>query len=339
MPMLAQGNTLTKEANLMCDSDDISIQRIPFFHAVGYGEGLLWEFPDIEPLGRLNIVHRKDSLGVFTMLTDRDITYYKLSNDTLYAVGMESPLIRLDYSSQLLNMNYPFSYGDSISRPFIGEGVYCGDHPFREQGTLTIVGDATGSMIVRDDTLPDVLRTYTLKSYSICMDIDSAALDTARLKQVIEERYDWYARGYRYPVFTTLTSTSYNNMQEIGTVQKAYCMLPDTQCLLIDSVNEDIRRTDSLLRSEQARANMDIMHYTVSINGNIVSIEYSLDEDANVSALISDTRGIIYRRNRQYNSKGSGYYISLDCSGLNHGQYILYINVNGNVYNQKITIQ
>ena len=98
----------------------------------------------------------------------------------------------------ILALKYPLSYGDSVSAPFLGYGIYCGDHPFKETGLSTVIADANGSIVIDDDTIPDVLRIHSLKSYSICMGIDSTLLDNARQKQVVEERYDWYAHGYRY---------------------------------------------------------------------------------------------------------------------------------------------
>ena len=60
------------------------------------------------------------------------------------------------------------------------EGKYCGDHPFRETGTTTVKVDAEGSIVIAEnDTVRNVRRVHTIDSYFICMDIDSATLDTA----------------------------------------------------------------------------------------------------------------------------------------------------------------
>ena len=37
--------------------------------------------------------------------------------------------------------------------------------------------------------------------------------------------------------------------------------------------------------------------------------------------------------------KGTGYHISIDCSRLHNGEYILYINVGGNIESEKISIR
>jgi len=337
--VIAQDFMLTREANIMSDSDEISLTRMPYFSSSRCGKGLLWDFTESSTSKRhFNIWHQVDTVGRHLQLTDRDITYYQNAKDTLLIVSKESPLYKITYNRPILAMHYPFAYGDSLSAPFSGYGVYCGDHPFKEQGMSTIMSDAEGDAVIGEDTIHNVLRVYTLRSYSICMDIDSAALDSARLKQIIKERYDWYARGYRYPIVTTVTSTSYDNMTPLGTKQTAYCLLPDIQSQFADSVNEDIRRKDSLAAAEQARANTDIIHYTVSQSGGLVTIDYSLDSDADITALVSDAMGIVYRRTHVHNQSGTGYNLTLDCSGLRRGQYILYINVNGKVYSNEVAL-
>lgn len=334
----AQGNILTREANLLCDSDELIIQSVPYFYSIGNGEGYTWNFTGIDSNGKYKVFHERDSLRVILSLSDHGITYYQSNNDTLYIIGRESPLCKAVYDVPQMVMRYPFAYGDSISKPFSGNGIYCGDHYFRERGSSTITADAAGEAVIGGDTIPNVLRVCTLKSYSVCMDVDSTALDTAKLKQVIEERYDWYARGYRYPILTTLTSTSYDNTVPIGTVQRSYCMLPDVQNLQDDPYNIDIRRKDSIDNARRDLANADIFHYSVNQHGGQIIVNYSLDSDADITALVSDVMGITYKRSRFHNVKGDGYTMSIDCSDLQYGQYILYMNVNGKVYSRNITI-
>lgn len=336
----AQGSFLTKAANLMRDSDALSILPISYFFSEAYGKDAVWDFSDFrEAQQKHSIWLQKDSLGRNIMITNRGITNYCLSGDSLFISGEEAPLSKIEYERPILSMHYPFSYGDSISAPFNGYGIYCGDHLFLEQGVSTIKADAEGRIVIGEDTISNVLRVYSLKSYSICMDIDSAALDTARLKQVIEERYDWYARGYRYPLFTTVTSTSYDNATPLGTTQTAWCMLPDIQRLLADSCNEGIRRNDSIALAEKAKSTEEIIHYSIAQNGNLLTVGYSLDSDADITALVSDVMGVVYKQCRQHNGKGDGYTLNMDCNGLRHGKYILYINVNGKVYNEKVTLK
>ncbi len=337
---LAQDAVISKDANIMCDSDEVTFQPMHYYDAGMSGDNAVWNLQDFHTSNKeYKVYHQTDSLGRLISMDDRAVSYYALIDDTLLLTGKETPLCKITYSNPQLVVKYPLAYGDSISSPFNGYGVYCGDHPYREQGTSTVIAGAKGRIIINEDTIDNVLRVYTLRSYSICMNIDSAALDTARLKQVIEERYDWYARGYRYPLFTTISSTSYDNMQALGTTQKAYCLLPDVQKLLADPYNTDLRKNDSIAAASRKKAETDIIHYNVVQDGNQITIEYSLDDSADLTLLVSDAMGIVYRQSRTHNANGDNYSITIDCGGLHRGQYILHLNVNGKVYSNKVNLK
>lgn len=152
-------------------------------------------------------------------------------------------------------------------------------------------------------------------------------------------RYDWYARGYQYPIFSTISSTSYDDLTPLGTTQNSYCLLPDIQKISYDPYNEDIRRQDSLDAVNGDNAGQDIIHYSTSLIGNKITVKYSLDQAADINVLICDPWGIVRRQKRVHCDKGENYSMTFDCGGLSHGQYVLYMNVNGKIYNEKIAIR
>lgn len=339
-PVFSQTNAITREANMMSDSDEIALQELRYFRPGGSGKDVLWDFSGMDGNEEgLKVSLLKDTLNRHILIDGETIRYYALDGDSLTLTSSESPLSIITFEHPQLVMRYPLAYGDSVSSPFLGQGVYCGDHHYRERGQSSVIADAMGRIVLDDDTIPNVLRTYSLKSYSICMDMDSAGLDTAKLKQVIEERYDWYAQGYRYPVFTTVISTSYDDAVPIGTTQRAYCMLPDVQNLQDDPYNRDVRRQDSIDNAKGGMASADIFHYSASQYDGHLTVDYSLDSDADITVLVSDVMGVTYRRSHFHNVKGDGYTMSIDCSGLRYGQYILYLNVNGKIYSENITIK
>lgn len=342
VPSFAQ-TSLTHERNGMLVGE-FARHSIDFFDAGQGGENLLWEYPielldDHETMVSID----KDIIGIYRMTDGEHAEFYIEKPDsqevTLFQCAEENPLSKIEYMTPLLRMQYPFEYGDTITRPFMGKGVYCGDHHFLKRGATTVMADATGALVVdENDTIHNVLRVYTLKSYSLCMDLSAAALDTAKLRQVIEERYEWYARGYRYPVLETVTSTSYHNLTKLGTTQKAWCCLPSEQLALNDSVNHEVQRQDSIALAEKALAEKDIIHYAVSVSNGSVRLNYSLDEDAHIVTMLADAFGMVYRRSDWTQEQGENYTRDTDCSGLRRGTYIFYINVNGRIYSEKVSL-
>lgn len=140
------------------------------------------------------------------------------------------------------------------------------------------------------------------------------------------------------PVYTTIVSTSYANLQPVAFKKAAYRLSVDESQLLADDVNDSIKQVDSRAETEQETIDKDIFHYQVHQNGRMVSVDYILDEPATVTSLISDVMGIVYRRSTRNCSAGENSTITLDCTGLRHGHYVLYLNVNGKVYSGNVLV-
>ncbi len=332
-------NALSKQANVI-QPDSMIKNCIEYFDSGNDGENQLWDFSAICQSDKKHVVINKQNGENILSFEDTGLFYYLIKDDSLFLCSNESRLKKINYDSPILVMHYPFVYADSISKPFLGYGVYCETHHFKESGFVTLHGDAYGSIILSEkDTIPNVLRVHTLKSYSLAMDMEFEALDTAKLKQVIEERYQWFARGYRYPVFETITSTSYADLKTLGTTYQAYCYLPEDQMTLNDSINIEIQKHDLEEKTHQDALKKNIFHYDIQVNGNIINVNYQLDEDARVSSLVSSPMGIVYKQ-KKWNGTTEGCFTeTIDCSGLTRGQYVLYMNVNGKIYSEKVVLK
>lgn len=281
----------------------------------------------------------KDSTDMISIIEPGRILYYRTNTDTLVLIGSESTLEKRDYALRKTTRRLPLVYGDSIGKPFRCEGMYCGDHPFREVGTATVKVDAAGSIVLAEnDTLSNVLRVHTIDSYSICMDIDSAALDTARLAQVIDERYEWYLPESQYPFIEDVTSTSYYNMDAVGTTKYAYCNLPEAVAARYITSDEGNETDEQEGFTDEEQQMPDIIHYDIETHGNVIQIAYSLDEDATITTIVASHTGMLYSSRQWTQAAGQGYSVQIDCNGLRSGTYILYINVNGKVYSEKVTL-
>jgi hypothetical protein len=217
--------------------------------------------------------------------------------------------------------------------------MYCGDHPFREEGITTVRVDAEGSLVLAEnDTVRNVRRVHTIDSYSICMDLDSAALDTAKLTQVIDERYEWYLPESQYPILEDFTSTTYCDMEAIGTTKYAFCNLPEilaTDYITPEDENETDEQDNSFDKEPQSP---DIIHYKIDIQGKTIYMTYGLDEDATITTIVANHRGMLFLSRQWTQEAGQDYSVQIDCNSLRPGVYIFYINVNGKIYSEKVKI-
>ena len=284
----------------------------------------------------------KDSTDTVSFIEPGKTSYYHAAVDTLMLLGSESPLEKRAYIGGKISKRFPLEYGDSVSEQFRCEGMYCGNHPFRETGMTSVRVDAVGSVVLAEnDTVDNVRRVHTINAYSVCMDLDYAALDTARLTQVIEERYEWFLPESQYPIIEDVISTTYYNMDAIGTTRYAFCNLPedlvdDYITQLDEDAPEDDEPDDSF--EEEESATPDIIHYQVETNGGVVNITYDLDADATINTIVASHMGMVYRHREWTQAAGLGYTVQIDCNGLRPGIYILYINVNGKPYSEKVTL-
>lgn len=310
-------------------------RTLNYFTAGDRGEHCVWDFSKLKIDKTEQTVRQKiDTLGRLSVTDDKQITYYAIGNDSLFEIGNEAPLTRTFYHEPICQAVLPMALGDSISTPFAGFGIYCNDHYYKQSGVSNVVVDGLGCILLTEgDTLRNVLRVYKYKSYFVAMDTDPTKLDSARLKQVIEERYEWYVKGLPRPVFETLTSTSYDDLTPLGTTQLAYCALPaDVQAV----VDEQWRTRQGKTDTDTPAAPQNIIHYAVNMSEGVATVSYALDERANVTMLLCDNMGMLYGSKRFTQEAGEGYQAQFDLRSLRHGVYILYINVNGKVYSEKV---
>ncbi|MCR5270739.1 MAG: hypothetical protein K6D91_06945 [Prevotella sp.] len=328
-------NLLTKD-QIGIKEGEYPRKVVGYFNPGISGPNCLWNFSNLE-ISNIshNVIQEIDSIGRVAVIDNNRITYYITRGDSLLEIGNETPLKEIDYYKPLCSMKYPLAVGDSITQVFGGYGIYCGDHYYKETGISSVIADSFGDIILSDrDTLKNVVRVYKFKSYSVAMDMEPSKIDSAQLKQVIEEKYEWYAPGYNKPVFESITSTSYMNLFPLGTTQYAYCYLPDY--LISNSDNQQIEEVRQQDERDTQESLQEIIHYQVGIDGYHVNVNYSLDAHANVTMLIASQMGMTYFCERYTQDAGTGYHTDFNIGGLPSGVYILYINVNGKVYFEKI---
>lgn len=321
-------------------ADSLVKIRIRYFSPGMGGRNRVWDFSGkLGSKGSSQVMFMKDSTGVVSFIEPGKISYYRTTLDSIILLGRESALERREYAVNKVSIIYPLAFGDSVSKPFRCEGMYCGDHPFREVGTTTVKVDADGAIVLAEnDTVRNVLRVHTIDSYSVCMDIDSVALDTARLTQVIDERYEWYLSDSQYPIIEDVTSSTYYNMEAIGTTKYAYCNLPQDQATnYITPVDEDDTDEQDGF-SEEEQQIPDIIHYEIETRGKVIHMSYDLDGDATITTIVANHMGFSCIYDQWTQDAGLGYSSQIDCNGLLPGIYILYINVNGKVYSEKVTL-
>ena len=331
-------NALTSALNMMRDSDVVEKQQLKFIDPGVNGKHLIWNFKDAKVTNKeYTVRYMRASDGKLYEIEPELIRTYRLENDSLFMTSYQNPLTFLNYTSSILTMKFPLEYGGSYSFPFNGGGKYCGKNAIALSGNTNVSIDAEGIIICSEnDTLHNVIRVHELRNSSMRMSKDTVMSYSISKIVEIEDIYKWYARGYRYPVFETHTFSYFQNANMIKTMQTAFRCLPDRQKMLNDTANKKITIQDSINGNSNRQ---DIIRFEVENNSNVVTLKYSLTQKAKVFAMISGVMGEVYRKISRTDNAGKDYTLVLDCNGLRWGDYILYINVNGNVYSRKVSVK
>lgn len=328
---------LLPESNMMRSGDQIYRQEVEFFDPGEAGQNIVWDLSGVE------ILEEKESL---TFWCDSDsiryqafepfkILKYEFREDSLLHTGYETSLQQIGYNQPLMLCRYPYTYGDRHVQTFRGNGEYCKRYLLESNGTFESEADATGSIILSTgDTLQHVLRIHTINTSAISQRLPGQTIDTLNLKQRIEEKYIWYALGYRYPVFESTSVTILNNLNPVTCQQKAYSTLFDDQELEDDEINENIR---DFLATCSPSETEPCIQYEISVEGGTIQIAYTALQDIHIQGIVCDRMGLVYQRQSASNLQGESAVLTFN-SNLRRGIYIIYLNVNGDIHTETIEL-
>ena len=355
-------------------NDEVKKQQVEYAAVDSTGQNMVWDLSEVVlPKWTLTADYTaEDSRKGVVIGTERGTrNYYRSEPAALMLTGFENNLLKVDYDQPELLLRMPLVYGDRHEGQFHGTSAYCEKVFSRTFGTYRVVVDGTGSMLLPSgDTLrhvsrvhstkltsarffPEVQRERMLKTVvdSIKFPADSIRFGVNNDSLVIETNtYRWYAAGYRYPVLEVI-ATGYKG-EKPWTTEAFYCS-PEEQLPLNDPENEETRKLladnggngfgsvkggtsdDGGKKNDLGNIMQDL---NVTVTGSTVTVGYTLQQDATVTALVCDISGVVYRQQSQTGQADDHYQMTILCDGLRRGQYVLYMNVNGQVTSQTISL-
>lgn len=272
--------------------------------------------------------------------------YYRLKNDTLYHLGHENPSVRLTYTQPIVLGVFPLNYGGKTSADYVSKGIYSSTVGLSTRGSVSVVADAFGKMILpTGDTLNPVLRVKTTKLIIDTREpsvVDTAVVSVNRGKLL--ETYQWYTKGYRYPIFETVRNVNVADGSEIFSTAFFF---PPQDHYYLDSDPENLALLDSLWSVEEDRLksvdNSDITandnsKYRVYPNPvqSTLYIDYTLEDDSPVSIQLFTLSGVIVKTIEHKNQAKGSYTDKINCAGLPAGTYILILKNKKETINEKI---
>lgn len=347
----------------------VSKQQVAYTATDTIGQGLVWDLSELElPKRKYTATYTEEESckDVVIGTEQRTRSYYRSTQDSVMLCGYETNLTKVEYDRPELLLHMPLTYGNQHDGLFHGTMAYCERMFMRVYGSCQVEVDGTGCMVLPSgDTLRHVSRVHIrkltgqqhyrhitteqeLKAY-----VDSLPYSTDNILQHLAidslltetHTYRWYATGYRYPILEC-TTIGHRDGKPYHTA--AYYCSPEEQEVTFDEENEQIRNL--LAEADKNNGNRQdgdnkapnnsssIQDLQISVNGSTMTVSYSLTADATVKALVCDISGIVYQQNSQAGKAGDDCRMTILCDGLRHGQYVLYLNVNGQVTSHTVSL-
>ncbi len=193
--------TLTGRDNAPLPGDTSRTREIARVDPGSAGNHIVWDFSALRFTGKTAFRGVKEDTvqpggaGQALILSEEGFEYSsRFTRDELVENGYHHSTRRMTmaYDDPLVRMKYPFSYGQRYSDRFSGVVMYNGTSRTDVEGTWSVAADGSGTLILPDRILRNVLRLTTVKN--------SLQQGVCGSTQVTVERHYWYAPGYRSPV-------------------------------------------------------------------------------------------------------------------------------------------
>ncbi len=318
---------ITYEGNGLTHGDTLIVEQVEYTGAGPSGENVVWDFSGSYAKGKCRHCYAMSPDSLSLLFSDKEDLYtYRQDEDSLTLLREEGRLSYINYDRPVFIMKYPMNYGDAFQRSFRGEGMYSGWFHIRRMGTTIVEADGKGTLIrAEGDTLRDVLRIHTVTTAAIRQNTDSATNDKDMHQQEITERYKWFIKGLRHPAYETTISTYYSE-------GKPFAMTCGAFRFMGSPAYSSKQMRDSILLA----SNDSIFSFQLAPEANRVTIHYELACTAKLRVIVADAMGVLHL-NESFSSEAGSHKYIFDVTGLKRGQYVIYINVNGKVYNSKFT--
>ncbi|MDO5665168.1 MAG: T9SS type A sorting domain-containing protein [Bacteroidia bacterium] len=376
--VLTAQEQIRSDLNMFRANDTIVKQQVVYKHPGRQGTDILWDFGKLKTIdNKYTVVYEQTSDSILSGTEHQTRYFYDFRNDSLFMTGHENSTTKMIYSSPELLLRFPIKLGDKAESYYQGNGVYCDKLDIKAYGTSKSIADATGMIILPSgDTLRHVTRVRTTKLISekigpLLPDMTITSVpDSIRQLSVLSvdsinrflqsdtsvlmtDTYRWYAAGYRYPVFETVSTGSAPSHSKTEYFTTAFYFPPNKHnylktdkknaSLLVELAEKDKLRNNSTSNSKnnvEGSVTIDNIEFTYNYYPNPVELqlhfEYYLSKDAQVSFGLYGITGLMVYRSPIKSLKTGTYSEVIDMGYCSRGEYILTIIVNNKPFSEKI---
>lgn len=360
---------LTKENNLIRGGDCIVKQQVEYVNPGESGENKSWDFSGINVIkDKYLLVYRSYNDTLYTGMEHRTLYGYQFLNDTLYNTGYENPLVILNDSIAQVSIVYPLTYGQKINKDFYFKGKYSSNKTMESIGQTNIHADSYGTLILPDaDTIENVLRVCirnisNIKIYDRKNGLTADTVNVDPMPVHKEEIFRWYAEGYRYPLFETISHMYYKDNKLLSSFGTAfYYSMVMQQENINDSVNARIREKNILITDGKPNSRSinncnssehDLIYVqeelepeagnaslSLTIFQDNITIGYNFPKRSHIEIILTDMQGRVFYYAPKRSIENGGYDVAISRDNMMPGDYILCFVINGESQNRRFTLK
>ena len=321
----------------------------------------VWNLSKLQPVENSYYVSYETSPNQenFIIGTEHGTRYsYEQQNDTLKLWGYENSTSKAEYNIPEAIYKENLNLGNCMNGVFHGLEMYGGKLAFRLYGTYTYKPEAIGTIIlpdgscIRNAMMVHYTKNISKAKYPKVRTIEAlrdlvfinhpynkdsiVTLQVSDESTIIVDQYKWYAEGYRYPIYETI-STSVKGHHNLYSL--AFYNAPKVQEKLYDTTNENIRHQKARLDSFISLENLKNENHSngLSIAGEVVKgkgcVSISLESDiaTNMDLSIYTSNGMLIEKRTDIPVMRGKQCYSFDITSNNSDIYIVSYNINGTI--------
>lgn len=174
--------------------DSIIVFQQPYFERLDSGTNCIWDFSNLNEYNEINLrVHSKriNNYDVLDKHQAFEHIYYQQKHDSLFIIGRESSLYKIDYYLPEPIMKDSFGFGDTIHSAFAFREIWGNGNTHIVEGTVSVFADAMGQLIIPTDTLDSIVRLQTIEDYIYV---------NSQISSLRYHSSKWYSKNSHYPI-------------------------------------------------------------------------------------------------------------------------------------------
>ena len=321
--------TLTYKDNGLRIGDHRNLKKMEYQASTPAGPNQVWDYSNAKEINTDMYIDQaenfsaKSNSNIFLSCDEGGTknTFFEISKTQKMYWGLESKSTKISFEQPIVDLKFPFAYGDAINGAMVGTYAV-GGQEYAIDGTYITSADAWGTLILPDGNVyENTLRIKVDKNYEQFMG--------ATKYQIHSVRYQYFAEGVRYPVLIVLESEITSDCN---------CSCGNSKSFDAFFETPDFK---NLAPKSKPQENLAIKNFSYEVSPNPFENEltatFKLENAASISINLVDNAGKVAATIVDAQLSEGDYAYTAKTDNLPAGQYTLRILVDGQkAYSSKV---